>query len=337
MLPKPIIGNDIKFKLGEENMFCVTDLVPIIRQTMGNKLSLYNFDGSTRWRQGLESQTGVVDYMRVNDVVYFKYEVFGNQFTTKVKYSDGSIIWAKPFVINSLQTDIKTDNFGNTYIKYIYCPDSAYSNCSRNQGRIVVSNKNDEVIAEYNEPKINSSLLVDFGIDGQNNLITLSSESINGFRNNKYVMRKMKFCGSNFSITAPQITGITEACPGEKVKLSTSKVEGVSYQWQKDGTNLPSEGKDAVQDVGISGVYTVSISDLTYSKSATSKEFKVNIRSLPSAEIKSAKLNFCQGDKTILSATTNGSFFNGKRMKEIFRMPILPILKLYKQVHIVWV
>jgi Secretion system C-terminal sorting domain len=310
---KPIIGNNVKFKLGDENMFCVTDLVPVTRQVMGNKLSLYNFDGSIRWQQGNESMAGVVDYARVNDVMYLKYEVIGNQFTTKVKYSDGSTIWTKPFVINSLQTDIKTDNLGNTYIKYMYCPDSAFNNCSRNQGRIVVSNKNDEVIAEYNEPKLNNSLLIDFGIDKDNNLITLSSESTNNLRNNKYIIRKMKFCGSNFSMTAPQILGVTEACPGEKVKLSTPKVEGVSYQWQKDGKDLTTEGKDAVQDVGISGIYTVSVKDLTCLNSVTSKEFKVNVRTLPNAEIKAAKLSFCQGDKTALTATTNGTFFQWQK------------------------
>jgi hypothetical protein len=307
-------GNSIKFDFNNENTFCIIDNYITIRNgPTAGRLSIYNYDGSLRWKQANQIQPGVVDYRKVNDVLYLKCIYINIEFTLKLKYSDGSEIWTKPFVINSLQTDIKTDNAGNTYIKYMYCPDSSFNSCSRTQGRIVVSNKNDEVIAEYNEPKINSSFLIDFGIDKDDNLITLSSESTNNLRNNKYIIRKMKFCGNNFSMTAPQISGVTEACPGEKVKLSTPKVEGVGYQWQKDGKDLTSEGKDAIQDVGISGTYTVSIKDLTCLNSVTSKEFKVNIRSLATAEIKTAKLSFCQGDKTTITGTTNGTFFQWQK------------------------
>ena len=308
------LGKTIRFNLDNENLFCVVDNYPTTKvgPTVG-VLSIYNYDGSLRWKQTNQNQ-GVVDFRRVNDALYIEKIYINLEFTSKVKYNDGALIWEKPYFINSLAKDIKFDNLGNNYIRYTYCPDSSYTNCSKKLSKIVVSNKNDEVIGEYYEPKVNNSFLVDFGIDKENNLIILSIESVNGKVNNNYTLRKIKFCGNTFStITPPQISGITDACPGEKIKLSIPKIEGVSYQWQKDGKDLLAEGKDAVQDVGVSGVYTVTIKDLTCLNSVTSKEQKVTIRSLPSTEIKTAKLTFCQGDKTTITSTTNGTFFQWQK------------------------
>ncbi len=308
------LGKTIRFNLDNENLFCVVDNYPTTKvgPTVG-VLSIYNYDGSLRWKQTNQNQ-GVVDFRRINDALYIEKIYINLEFTSKVKYNDGALIWEKPYFINSLAKDIKFDNLGNNYIRYTYCPDSSYTYCSKKFSKIVVSNKNDEVIGEYYEPKVNNSFLVDFDIDKDNNLITMSVESVNGKVNNSYTLRKIKFCGNAFStITPPQISGITDACPGEKIKLSIPKVEGVSYQWQKDGKDLLVEGKDAVQDVAVSGNYTVSLKDLTCLNSVTSKELKVNIRSLPNSEIKALKLSFCQGDKTTITSTTNGTFFQWQK------------------------
>jgi Secretion system C-terminal sorting domain len=309
-----VYGNNIRFNLDDEKVFCIIDEYALTRNfTIHGKLTIYNLDGSLRWKQSDQSQPGVIDFKKVNDVLYIKHIITTNEFVTKVRYSDGTLIWIKPVIINLLATDSKSDNLGNTYIKYTYCPDSSYSSCSKRYSKIVISNKNDDVIGEYNEPTLNNSSLIDFDIDKDNNLVTLSMESVNGKVNNSYTLRKIKFCGNSFGIAPPQISGNTDACPGEKVKLSIPKIEGVSYQWQKDGKDLLTEGKDAVQDVGISGAYTVTIKDLTCLNSVTSKELKVNIRSLPNTEIKTAKLTFCQGDKTTITSSTNGTFFQWQK------------------------
>lgn len=315
--------NSIKFKLGNENIFSIVDSYLISRNsTVGGRLTLYNFDGSLRWRQSNQNSVGVVDFRRINDNIYIKHSYLNVEFTSKVKYSDGSVIWIKPVVIKSLTDDIKFDKTGKIYIKYYFCENNSYSYCSTKFSKIEVINPDDSVVGEYIYPNTSfynppsntiSPNASTFDIDKDNNLVLLSLESKNNYSNNNYTLRKIKFCGKDFSPTTPQISGITEACPGEKVKLSIPKIEGVSYQWQNDGKDLPSEGRDAVQDVGISGAYTVTIKDLTCLNSATSKELKVNISSLPNTEIKTTKLTFCQGDKTTITATTNGTFFQWQK------------------------
>ena len=322
--------NTIRFKLGNENIFCIVDNNVITRNlTSGGRLTLYNFDGSLRWKQSNQSQVGIVDFRKINDDIYLKHSYLNLEFTSKVKYSDGTLLWVKPVVIKSLTDDIKFDKTGKIYIKYYFCKDSlSYSSCLTRFSKIVVTNPDDSVVGEYNYPNTSfynptgivtnplytiNSVANTFDIDKDNNLVLLSLESTNNYSNSSYTLRKIKFCGNNFSIVSPQISGITDACSGEKIKLSIPKIDGVSYQWQKDGKDLVSEGKDAIQDVGVSGAYTVKITDLTCLNSVISKELKVNIRSLPNTEIKTGKTTFCQGDKTTATSTTNGTFFQWQK------------------------
>ncbi len=309
------LGENIRFNLDGENMFCISDNYPLTRASSAAKISFYDYDGNLKWKQTNQNQSGVVDYRKVKNDLYLKYVYINLEFTSKVKFSDGSEIWTKPISINSLADDIKFDKLGNTYIKYTYCTDSSYSSCfSNRKSKIVITNSDDLEIGGYSYPNPSNHNTNSFAIDSDNNLIILLLESTKNLFNNTYNLRKIKFCGNSFStITPPQITGITDACPGEKVKLSIPKIEGVSYQWQKDGKDLLAEGKDAVQDVGVSGAYTVTLKDLTCLNSVTSKELKVNIRSLPNTEIKTAKLSFCQGDKTTITSTTNGTFFQWQK------------------------
>ena len=314
LINESIYGNTIRFNIGNENLFCIVDIAVVTRNfSTAGKLIIYNYDGSLKWKQSDQNNVGVIDFRRINDALYLKSSYLNNEFTSKVKFSDGSLIWTKPITINSLSDDIKFDKIGNMYIKYAYCTDSSYKYCSQKKSKIIVTSPDDIEIGGYSYPNPSDYGINSFGIDNENNLVTLSLESTNNFQNNSYTLRKIKFCGNNFNPTAPQISGVTEACPGEKAKLSTPKTEGVSYQWQKDGKDLTSEGKDVVQDVGVSGVYTVTIKDLTCLNSATSKELKVNIRSLPNTEIKTVKTTFCQGDKTNVTSTTNGTFFQWQK------------------------
>ena len=308
------LGDNIRFSLDNENMFCILDNYPVTRSISAAKISFYEYNGNLKWKQTNQSQSGVIDYKRIKNDLYLKYNYINLEFTSKVKFSDGSEIWTKPISINSLSDDIKFDKLGNTYIKYTYCADSSYSSCFNNRkSKIVITNSDDLEIGGYSYPNPSNHRSNSFSIDNDNNLIVFSLESTNNLFSNACNLRKIKFCGNNFSIAPPQISGIMDACPGEKIKLSIPKIEGISYQWQRDGKDLESEGKDAVQDVGVSGNYTVTIKDITCSNSVTSKELKINIRSLPNTEIKTAKLTFCQGDKTTITATTNGTFFQWQK------------------------
>ena len=126
---------------------------------------------------------------------------------------------------------------------------------------------------------------------------------------NQYILRKISPCND---LNAISITGNTEACPTEKVKLSIQKEEGLTYQWQKDGKDIPNT-KDVVYDFGESGTYTVVVKDELCKTQATSNEIKVTIRPLPNTEITAPKSTFCDGEKTTIASKTNGTFFQWQK------------------------
>jgi Secretion system C-terminal sorting domain len=127
----------------------------------------------------------------------------------------------------------------------------------------------------------------------------------------KLYLNKIRTCDSQLP-TQTATASNTEACPTEKVKLSIPKQDGLTYQWQKDGKDLPNL-TDAVYDIGESGTYTVVVKDASCQNQAVSNALKINIRSLPTAQIQAPKITFCEGDKTTITATTNGVFFQWRK------------------------
>ena len=197
--------------------------------------------------------------------------------------------------ISNFEKDIKQDKNGNDII--------FYSNDNNNKC-ISLIDKQSKIKWTYHFPENINSNYSNF-IEYDKNIITFSlipSDS-------KYLLRKFIPCIIIDSIT---ITGNTEACPTEKVKLSIPKEDGLTYQWQKDGKDLPNV-KDVVYDFGESGTYTVVAKDELCQNSVTSNALKVNIRTLPNAEITSPKSIFCDGEKTVMTAKTNGTFFQWQK------------------------
>ena len=139
----------------------------------------------------------------------------------------------------------------------------------------------------------------------------LVSKTVNYSNRSQIFIKKFQICNVEI-LNIKAVASATEACPTEKVKLSVPKQEGVTYQWQKDGNDIPNF-KDAVYDIGESGTYTVKVKDEICQNQATSNALKINIRSLPNAEIKAVKTTFCEGDKTSINATTNGVFFQWQK------------------------
>ncbi|WP_347158574.1 gliding motility-associated C-terminal domain-containing protein [Pontibacter chitinilyticus] len=78
--------------------------------------------------------------------------------------------------------------------------------------------------------------------------------------------------------TAPKIsfTGPTTVCSGESVRLHTKAIEGMLYQWKKDGKVI-SAAQDTVYDAVESGTYTLDINN-SCNVTATSNAVKVEVR-----------------------------------------------------------
>ena len=226
-------------------------------------------------------------------------------FFSKIKTSDGIITWKKdkPFGSDDYSHSFRNDSDGNDY--WIY---STANNANNHIDLILKSTNVTSRFFTY--PKRYSANRSNLLIDRKNQILMIIT---NGENNNyqDHILRKYSTqCLNDLNI--PTLTGNTEACPTEKIKLSIQKQEGVTYQWQKDGKDLPSF-KDAVYDIGESGTYTVNVKDEICQNQATSNALKISIRSLPNVEIKTAKITFCEGDKTTITATTNGVFFQWQK------------------------
>ncbi|WP_375578882.1 FG-GAP-like repeat-containing protein [Marivirga tractuosa] len=134
-------------------------------------------------------------------------------------------------------------------------------------------------------------------VDDESNNIPSSKISI--LRNNRCIK--------------PLITpeGPINACEGNPTVLQTQDIEGLTYEWQQDGTTVKS-GPDSfieLNDASASGNYTVTIISDEGSCAEISEAIEVNITSagaLPSADI-SANDPVCSGGTLTLTSTDVGA------------------------------
>jgi Secretion system C-terminal sorting domain len=230
----------------------------------------------------------------------------------KIKFNDGKDVWNRKdlfFSNGDIQKDIQIDKNGNDVILY-----PKYVGIAGQGGfqtyRIETLNPDGTEKWGYN-PRNNDNFKsykdIFFNLTNDGKLIVLSQET----KDNKqqYILRKISPCEDLLSTAT---ASATEVCPTEKVKLSIPKQDGVTYQWQKDGKDLAGL-VDAVYDFGETGTYSVIIKDEACQNQVVSNAIKINIRSLPTAEIKAPKITFCEGDKTVITAQTNGTFFQWQK------------------------
>ncbi len=208
--------------------------------------------------------------------------------------------------VYDLKNYIKIDESGNNYMQYYACDSTG---C--NKGKFRITKKDGTVSWQYNNPLFYNFNWLDFQLAGNG---AIAATYLEYYQQNskeiKFGLRKISPCEDLNAIAIA--SNKTEACPTEKVKLSIPKQDGVTYQWQKDGKDLPNL-IDAVYDFGESGTYTVVARDELCQSSVTSNALKINIRPLPTAEITAPKSIFCEGDKTVMTATTNGAFFQWQK------------------------
>ena len=313
-----IDGNAFTFEAGNTFFQAYSDPNQPLRKTF----KAYDISGNLKWESPFVSMFSTREntYKIVGDYLYTQALYESPQGFAKVRMTDGKIIWSKlsptfsAISIQDYRKNIQIDKNGNDVIMYT----QRKSNDVTEPYRIRISVLNADgtekwfyKLAEFKPNEFAQASFyqrdTQFAPTDDGKLIVLSQET----KDNKqqYILRKISPCEDLLStVTA----SATEACPTEKVKLSVQKQDGVTYQWQKDGVDIPNF-KDAVYDFGESGTYTVKVKDEICQNQATSNALKINIRSLPNAEIKTTKTTFCEGDKTTINATTNGVFFQWQK------------------------
>ena len=314
-----IAGNAITFEA--ENTFFLAYSDP--NQPLLKTFKVYNINGNLTWSSpfSLGSPQGYIFWKIIDNHVYFtgtpndsiRYSV---GYGLKIRITDGKVIWkiSHGISLGNIGNGVQKDKNGNEVIFYSEgYKDPTNPNLYGGEiYKIATLNSDGTDKWAYTVLKTIGSKYgyqdkILFRPTDDNSVIIYSLEN----RDNKLqqILRKISPCTA---LNAISLTGNTEACPTEKVKLSIQKQEGVTYQWQKDGKDLPNF-KDAVYDIGETGTYTVKVKDEICQNQETSNALKINIRTLPSAEIKAPKTTFCDGDKTTITSTTNGVFFQWQK------------------------
>ncbi|MDZ7899383.1 MAG: T9SS type A sorting domain-containing protein [Arcicella sp.] len=298
-----LYGNAFTFEAGNTffQVYSKSDNPPI------KTFKIYDINGNFKWESPfvINSPAQNIAGWRVVDSFLFTKALYTNgiekEGLVKVSCTDGKIVWKKEQIsLYNYQKDIQKDKSGNEVI--LYNKDGNY------KIGILNSDGSDKwIYALGKSSNYFYSESINFTPTDDGNLVVFSQET----KDNKqqYILRKIAPCTD---ITANATASNTEACPTEKVKLSIPKQDGLTYQWQKDGKDLPNL-TDAVYDIGESGTYTVVVKDEACQSQVTSNALKINIRSLPTAEITAPRTTFCDGDKTTITAQTNGTFFQWRK------------------------
>jgi hypothetical protein len=258
------------------------------------KFRVYDFDGNLKWESSFSVPTpdyaGRLTWRIVENNLYCNN---GNELT-KIRYTDGKILWTKQ--------GIKLQQFKDYCIK-IDQPDHeviVYRDYSKERSfKMMVLNPDGSEKLKFDipddenrisvQPNVDHVPTIDFTLSDKKELIILSyninlvyNSSVFSGITTRVILRKILLCNdlNGISITANK----TEVCTGTKVKLSTTKQDGLTYQWQKDGKDIPIF-KDVVHDVEESGNYTVTVKDEVCQNQTTSNPIKVTIKPLPEAII----------------------------------------------------
>ena len=275
---------------------------------------VYDIKGNLTWESPFyvpSARTQTDNWRVIGEHLYVSRKVFNDRFDgcNKITFANGKDLWSRKDIsfANGFLKDLQKDKDGNDvilYFKYeevdgkskaVYKIETLNPDGSGKWQYILGRTDNFEyqfLTNTYFKPTNDGKLIVYSAETGRN-----------------FILRKITPCEDLNALT---ITGNTEACPTEKVKLSIPKQEGITYQWQKDGKDIPNV-KDVVYDFGESGTYTVVAKDELCQNTVTSNALKINIRSFPTAEITAPKTTFCDGEKTTIASKTNGTFFQWQK------------------------
>ncbi len=274
---------------------------------------IYDINGSIKWESPFYiNNPPQTQQWRIDNNYLYINAIGDKSGIAKVNCTDGKMLWQKEgkFVKNFF-IDIQKNRNGDELLQYSFdkYEQGIYKG---NTTEIATLNTDGTVKWIYNLSKsieINTNFFQSYFTPAEDGKLVVLSFEVRDNKDN-YILRKISPCEdlNAIAITANK----TEACPTESVKLSIPKQDGVSYQWQKDGKDIPNV-RDGVHDFNESGTYTVVAKDEICQNTVTSNALKINIRSLPTAQITAPKTTFCDGEKTTIAATTNGTFFQWQK------------------------
>lgn len=236
-----------------------------------NEVIGYDLDGTVKW--SFKDET--ITYPQVlADLMYINH----GSFYSKIRLSDGGLIWKKSKPANSHNAYhfFVNDKEGNDY--WIYSKDYGVGTKID-----FISKSTLETTLFFEYPKNYYPLRSNYFIDSQNKTLTTitsgEEDIITMHRLRKYATKC--FYQAKASI---DVSGATEVCSGTQVQLSIVQQEGSSYQWQKDGQNIASANSNTFK-VDISGSYSVIIQDPLCQSVSISNPVKVTIKQTPEASI----------------------------------------------------
>ena len=296
------LPNTEQFPQYIDNTFVIKNnksIEPTTGRDVYSSIKFYDLTGNVK---SSFKEDSVYGFTNKNNYIYVEHGAF----FSKIKPNEANLIWKKnkPEGSDYRFNSFLNDSEGNDYWMY--------SKGSGIDTKIdFISKLTNKSSLFFSYPKKYTPERSNILIDNKNQTLITITNGESG-RSGTHVLRKYSTRCFNdlapISITANN----TEACPTEKVKLSIPKQDGITYQWQKDGKDIPNT-KDVVYDFGESGTYTVVAKDELCQNTVTSNALKINIRPLPTAEITAPKTTFCDGEKVTIASKTNGTFFQWQK------------------------
>jgi hypothetical protein len=116
---------------------------------------------------------------------------------------------------------------------------------------------------------------------------------------------KLKTCFSTLNKSISAI-GNTTFCQGDSVRIKAASQSNVSYQWQRNGTNVSAIDSNII--VKLNGTYKVLLTTLSPVCSDSSNSIAVTVNPIPLSTISAVgNTEFCQGDSVRLKAISQSN------------------------------
>ncbi len=125
-------------------------------------------------------------------------------------------------------------------------------------------------------------------------------------------------------------SGSIDVCEGDRVRLEAMRVDFATYQWLRDGVEIPS-ATALVYDVLVDGTYAVRVTEQGGCV-AVSNDVRVRVQEAPDVTIESSGApKFCEGESVMLrvpyQAGTTWQWYDGTVTIDSAKLPVLTIAR----------
>ena len=200
------------------------------------------------------------------------------QFYSKVRINDGSLVWkkAKPAGSDNDYHFFTSDTEGNDY--WIYS-----TGYGQNTKIDFISKSTYQTSRFFDYPKNYYPLRSGYYIDTKTKTFTTITNGEDNSYNSHILRQYSTRCFYN-NATSIEAAGATEVCSGTKVSLSIPKQDATTYQWQKDGKDMPLVNSNTFV-AETSGLYSAIVRDEICQSQTETNVIKVTIKPTPEATI----------------------------------------------------